>query len=162
MPFPVDQKALMAAGYSYSTWQRCPVCSLDIEVWTSPGKRIIQMDPMPGFQSPAIRHFETCNNLTNPVAPPPVVPVPQPSPEPQTPHSGSPGVTVAMHGVTDPNHQLIAVGWFSGTLVCQWAKGKGQHTGVPENIFITIRRVPFAYSYYQKTIKGKYPYTKLN
>jgi hypothetical protein len=61
MHFPSDQKALLAAGYSYSTWQRCPVCSLDIEVWISPGKRIIQMDPMPGFQSPAVRHYETCN-----------------------------------------------------------------------------------------------------
>ena len=28
-------------------------------------------------------------------------------------------------------------------------------------MFLTLRRVPYAYSYYQKTIKGKFPYTKL-
>ena len=63
--------------------------------------------------------------------------------------------------MNDPNHQLIAVGWDDGILVCQWAKGKGQHTGVPEDLYLKLRRVPFAYRQYIATIKGKYPYTKL-
>ena len=66
-----------------------------------------------------------------------------------------------MHGVTDPNHQLIAVGWENGTLRCRWRKGEGEHTGVPEDLFLKLRRVPFAYRQYNSTIKGKFPYTKI-
>ncbi len=61
MAFPSTQSELFAVGYSYSTWQKCPACELEVEVWQTPGKRTIQMDPMPGLQSPAIRHYETCN-----------------------------------------------------------------------------------------------------
>jgi hypothetical protein len=68
-----------------------------------------------------------------------------------------------MYGVNDPNHQLLAVGYdpVDCVLVCQWAKGKGKHTGVPEDLYLKLRRVPFAYRQYISTIKGKYPYTKV-
>ena len=66
-----------------------------------------------------------------------------------------------MHGVTDPNHQLIAVGWEEGTLRCRWRKGEGEHTGVPEDLFLKLRRVPFAYRQYKATIQWKFPYTKI-
>jgi hypothetical protein len=71
---------------------------------------------------------------------------------------------IKLYGVTDPNHQLLAVGYepVSGTLVCQFAKGKGQYAGVPEDEYLKLRKVPFAYHILTTNIKGKYPYTKLN
>lgn len=68
-----------------------------------------------------------------------------------------------MFGVRDPNGQILAVGYepVNGILRIRWKKGEGEHSGVPEKVFVSIRKVPFAYSYYQKTVKGKYPYTKI-
>lgn len=68
-----------------------------------------------------------------------------------------------MHGVRDPNHQLLAVGYepIDGVLRVQWRKGEGEHRGVPEDLYLKLRRVPFAYRQYQATIKGKFPYTKI-
>lgn len=68
-----------------------------------------------------------------------------------------------MYGVNDPNHQLLAVGYepTGGILRCRWSKGWGEHSGVPEKVFVLIRRVPYAYGYYQKSVKGRYPYKKI-
>jgi Zn-finger nucleic acid-binding protein len=63
--FPATQEELFKAGYSYSEWERCPACTLDVEVWLSPGKREIIMEPMPGIKSPATRHYETCQPKEN-------------------------------------------------------------------------------------------------
>lgn len=60
MPFPVNQEALFAAGYEYARWEKCSACTLDVEVWSTPGKREIIMEPMPGFKSLAVRHYEMC------------------------------------------------------------------------------------------------------
>lgn len=67
------------------------------------------------------------------------------------------------YGVTDPNGQLLAVSYEpeGGLLGVRWKKGEGVHSEVPEEIFVTIRRVPFAYSYYQNKVKGQYPYRKV-
>jgi len=69
-----------------------------------------------------------------------------------------------MYGVRDPNGQLLAVGYepVGGVLRVRWKKGEGENRGVPENVFVSIRKVPFAYAYYQKVVKGKYPYTKID
>lgn len=162
MPFPANLEQLEAAGYVFARSEECPVCREPVEIFTTPGKREIAMDPMCCLNRPAGRHYETCNNRTNTVAPPPVVPVPQPSPEPQTPHSGAAGATVAMHGVTDPNHQLIAVGWSDGTLVCQFKTAKWSYAGVPEAEYLKMRKNPFAYRIFTTNIKGKFTATKLN
>lgn len=66
-----------------------------------------------------------------------------------------------MYGVTDPNHQLLAVGWEDGLLAVQWKKGQGEHRGVPEDVYLKLRRARFAYRQYQLTVKGKFPYTKV-
>jgi hypothetical protein len=68
-----------------------------------------------------------------------------------------------MHPVRDPNHQLLAVGYepVGGLLRCRWGKGEGEYAGVPENVFVSIRKVPYAYGYLQKVVRGKYPYTKI-
>jgi hypothetical protein len=60
MPFPSNQSALLAAGYEYARWEKCGTCQLPCEVWTTPGKREIFMDPMPSHETPSVRHYETC------------------------------------------------------------------------------------------------------
>jgi hypothetical protein len=155
MPFPTNQEALFAAGYEYLKWERCPVCTLDVEVWTAPGDYEIVMDPMPGFKSLAVRHCVTCKTREAP----PVAVVPKPSPEPER------APDVAMHGVTDPNHQLIAVGYdpVTGTLVCQFKTAKWSYgPGVPEAEFMKLRHSPFAYRIFTCNIKGKFTATKLS
>lgn len=61
MPFPSDLEALLAAGYVFLRGETCPVCQQLVEVFATPGKREIVMDPMPLLPRPAIRHYETCN-----------------------------------------------------------------------------------------------------
>ena len=147
MAFPMNQESMFSSGYEYLKWERCPVCTLDVEVWTAPGDYEITMDPMPGFKSLAVRHCVTCKPCTT-------------TPEPES----AQGADVSMYGVTDPNHQLIAVGYepVAGILVCQFKTAKWSYLGVPENEFLKLRKVPFAYRIFTTNIKGKYPATKLS
>jgi hypothetical protein len=141
MPFPATQEALFTAGYSYLKWERCPACTLDVEVWTTPGKRTIQMEPMPGISSPAVRHYEQCN-----IAPKQPV-------EPQT---------IKLYGVTDKN--MIAAGWLGGTLAIQFRYGKYHYANVAEDVFQKIRNNPFPNSLFVKLVKNHpelYPCTKV-
>ena len=68
-----------------------------------------------------------------------------------------------MHSVNDKNLQLLGVGYepVDGILRCRWRKGYGEHRGVPEDVFLKLIRVPFAYNYYTKVVKNKYPYTRI-
>ena len=62
---------------------------------------------------PAVRHYETCKP-------------PNPTPEAQRPQEQAVAPRqIAMYGVTDPNKQLLAVGWDDGVLVCQWCQIEG-------------------------------------
>ena len=151
MPFPSTQDEMFKAGYEYSTWQKCPACSLDVEVWTTPGKRTILMDPMPGFQSLAVRHLQTCRPVASPKT--------QQAPAPPSEAQG-----IKMYGVNDPNHQLLSVGYetVDGVLVCQFKTAKWSYAGVPEAEFLKLKKVPFAYRIFTTNIKGKYPATKLS
>jgi hypothetical protein len=162
MGFPSNLEELQATGYVFHRTEPCLICKNNVEIFTTPGMREISMNQMYLLTSPAVRHYETCNTHTNPVEPPPVVDVPKTSLEPQQTQGGAEIDGIPMFGVTDPNRQLLSVGWSDGTLVCQWGKGKGYHTGVPEDLYMKLRRVPFAYRQYNATIKGKYPYTKLS
>ena|ERR1019366_709064 len=139
MPFPINQEELFAAGYSYARWERCPVCTLDVEVWNSPGKREIAMEPMPSFKTPAVRHYESCTPT----------------------QAAARLIDIRMYGVTDPNHQLLAVGWSEGILACQFSTAKWNYRDVPEEKYLSIRKVPYAYSYFTKQIKGQYPGMKV-
>ena len=168
MPFPSILEEFLAAGYEFIRPERypdpdtCPVCGDAVENFTTPGKREISMNPMCNLLAPAVRHFLTCNTRTNPVDAPPVVSAPKPSPEPNQSQASAGIDGIPMFGVSDKNHQLLSVGWREGILVCQWGKGRGYHTGIPEDLYIKLRRVPFAYRQYNSTIKGKYPYIKLS
>ncbi len=167
MPFPSNLEEFLAAGYEFIRPERypdpdtCPVCGDAVENFTTPGQREISMNPMCHMLAPAVRHVLTCNTRTNPVDAPPVASAPNPSLEPQQ-AQGAAGIDgISMFGVTDPNHQLLSAGWREGILVCQFAKGKGFYSGVPEVEFHKLRKVPFAYRILSTNIKGKYPYTKL-
>ena len=61
MPFPANLEALQAAGYVYSHWKVCSECGEGVEVWKTPGKRELAMQPMIELLRPAIRHYERCN-----------------------------------------------------------------------------------------------------
>ena len=162
MPFPINLESLLAAGYTFLRCETCPACREPVEVFASPGKRELAIDPMHQLLGPAVRHYETCNNRTNPVKPSLVVATVEPPPEPpQAPVPPPVLPQIKMYGVTDPNHQLLSAGWSDGTLVCQFAKGKGQYAGVPEDEYLKLRRARFAYRQLHTNIKGKYPYTKL-
>jgi hypothetical protein len=162
MPFPINLESLIAAGYVFLRCETCPACREPVEVFTSPGKRELAIDPMRQLLGPAVRHYLSCNNRTNPVKPSPVVATVEPPPEPpQAPVPPPVLPQIKMYGVTDPNHQLLSAGWSDGTLVCQFAKGKGQYAGVPEDEYLKLRRARFAYRQLHTNIKGKYPYTKL-
>ena len=151
MPFPINLESLLAAGYVFLRSETCPACQEPVEVFTTPGKRELAMQPMCELLRPAVRHYETCKPSI-------------PTPEAQKPQEqAAVPRQIAMYAVTDPNRQLLSVGWDDGVLVCQWAKDKkGQHTGVPEDLYLKLRRVPFAYRQYIATIKGKFPYEKLS
>ena len=66
-----------------------------------------------------------------------------------------------MYGVNDPNHQLLAVGWQDGTLVCQFKTAKWSYAGVPEAEFLKLKKVPYAYRIFTTNIKGRYRDTKV-
>ena len=188
MPFPLDLESLLAAGYTFARSEICPVCQEAVEVFTTPGKREIALNPMCELLRPAVRHYETCNITPKQEAAngstgndvqdaqgrdsdggpscdsPRHLPVGRGHDQGVIPAGGrdAQGAGIKIYGVTDPNKQLIAVGWDDGVLVCQWSKSKGQHTGVPEDLYLKLRRVPFAYRQYIATIKGKVPYEKLS
>jgi hypothetical protein len=149
MPFPINLESLLAAGYVFLRSETCPACREPVEVFTTPGKREIALNPMCELLRPAVRHYETCKPSI-------------PTPEAQKPQEqAAVPRQIAMYAVTDPNHQLLSAGWSDGTLVCQFAKGKGQYAGVPEDEYLKLRRARFAYRQLHTNIKGKYPYTKL-
>ena len=149
MPFPLDLESLLAAGYTFARSEICPVCQEAVEVFTTPGKREIALNPMCELLRPAVRHYETCKPSI-------------PTPEAQKPQEqAAVPRQIAMYGVTDPNKQLIAVGWDDGVLVCQFKTAKWSYAGVPEAEFVKLRRVPYAYRIFTANIKGKYPATKM-
>lgn len=248
MPFPLNLEEMEHSGYTFLRSESCPECLENVEVFLTPGKREIVMNPMCELLRPAVRHLQVCKPIPaskelllkagyaliermncprcqravdmydtpsgasiilNPMMGGdwPVVPhkcniAPKQGRkddsdsnvrsemrgvrhEGKTPSGGVPGNAILqqvlhaddtrkgehprdaenpqikLQGVRDPNYQLLAVGWQDGTLVCQWKKGKGFHSDVPEDLYLKLLRVPFAYRQYQQTIKGKFPYIKL-
>lgn len=60
MPFPKDLESLLEVGYEYLRWETCALCGLDVEVYLTPGKRELAMQPMIELLRPAIRHYIRC------------------------------------------------------------------------------------------------------
>lgn len=131
MPFPINLEALEAAGYVYSHWQVCPECGEGVEVWKTPGKRELAMQPMCEALRPAIRHYLTCAPKQE---------------EPKAPQK------IKLYGVTDKN--MIAVGWLDGTLAIQFRHGRYHYAGVPEDVFAKIRNNPFPNNMFVKLVKN--------
>ncbi len=187
MPFPLDLESLLAAGYTFARSEICPVCQEAVEVFTTPGKREIALNPMCELLRPAVRHYETCNSAPKQEAAngstgndvqdaqgrdsdggpsgdsPRHLPVGRGHDQGVIPAGGrdAQGAGIKIYGVTDPNKQLIAVGWDDGVLVCQFKTAKWSYAGVPEAEFVKLRRVPYAYRIFTTNIKGKYPATKM-
>jgi hypothetical protein len=140
---------MFSSGYDYARWEHCAACGETVELYTTPGGRTIAMEPMCSRESPAVRHYLVCKPAN-------------PTPEEQKPQEQAVAPQqIAMYGVNDPNHQLIAVGWDDGVLVCQFKTAKWGYAGVPEAEFVKLKRVPYAYRIFISNIKGKYPATKL-
>ena len=58
---------------------------------------------------------------------------------------------------------IVSAGYdpVDGILAVQFAKsGLYRFKGVPENIWVSLRRVPFPDKYFTQTVKGKYPVEK--
>jgi hypothetical protein len=184
MPFPATQEALFTAGYSYLKWDRCPVCTLDVEVWNTPGKRTIAMEPMPGISSPAVRHYEQCNiapkqeeingrgNLQD-VAGRDSNDITAGSLRMRSDgflgtnrrHEGGHKQTGIPMGGRDAqgsgiklygvtDKNMIAAGWLGGTLAIQFRYGKYHYANVAEDVFQKIRNNPFPNSLFVKLVKN--------
>ena len=183
MPFPINLESLLAAGYVFLRSETCPACREPVEVFTTPGKREIALNPMCELLRPAVRHYETCN-----IAPK------------QEAANGSTGNDVQDAQGRDsdggptaisapavgrghaprayrwrtrcsrrgnqalrshrPNKQLIAVGWDDGVLVCQFKTAKWSYAGVPEAEFVKLRRVPTPIASLPPTSRGNIPQPK--
>ena len=68
-----------------------------------------------------------------------------------------------MRPLRDKNRQLLAAGYepVDGILRLQWKSGLGEHSGVPEEKYLKLCRALYPYRQYQLTIKGQYPYRKI-
>ncbi len=60
MPFPINLESLLAAGYVFLRSETCPACQEPVEVFTTPGKRELAMQPMCELLRPAVRHYLVC------------------------------------------------------------------------------------------------------
>ena len=150
MPFPLDLESLLAAGYTFARSEICPVCQEAVEVFTTPGKREIALNPMCELLRPAVRHYEVCKP-------------PNPTPEAQKPQEQAVAPQqIKLYGVTDKN--MIACGWQDGTLAIQFRYGLYHYANVSENVFVTLRRVPYPNNYFTKVVKNHpelYPCAKM-
>jgi len=61
MPFPINLESLLAAGYTFLRCETCHACREPVEVFASPGKREIALNPMCELLRPSVRHYETCD-----------------------------------------------------------------------------------------------------
>ena len=188
MPFPATLAAMFSSGYDYARWEHCAVCGEAVELYTTPGKREIAMEPMCSRESPAVRHYEVCKpkEAQDGSTRTDIQDAQRRDSDSGTDgnhqsgrlgrrdecdallqgrihdsgrDAGSAGIELA--AVTDPNKQLLAVGWDDGVLVCQFKTAKWSYAGVPEAEFVKLRRVPYAYRIFTTNIKGKYPATKM-
>lgn len=168
MPFPPDSESLLAAGYKFLRSETCSQCREMIEIFSTPGGREIVMDPMGLELSPAVPHWKTCGvqYCTNGNEGSAEAGQSKPSQPVQQGQEGAKESTQGafkMYAVNDPNHQLLAVGYepVDGILRCRFPKAYYDYRGVPEDKFESLKKVPYAYSYFTKTIKGKFPATKV-
>jgi hypothetical protein len=191
MPFPLDLESLLAAGYTFARSEICPVCQEAVEVFTTPGKREIALNPMCELLRPAVRHYETCNVTPKQEATNGSTGNDVQDAQGRDSDGGShidpgldagsnralPGDSAAMllagrrdaqsagiklYGVTDKN--MIACGWLDGVLAIQFRYGLYHYANVPENVFVTLRKNPYPNSYFSKVVKSKpdlYPCRKV-
>lgn len=146
MPFPTDLEAFEATGYTFNRAEICPVCGEDVQVFITPGKREITMNPIGLLSSPAVQHYNTCS----------------PSIKEEN-QSALPPIT--MVSVRDKN--ITHCGWRDGTLEVWFNYGRYQYANVPQDIFVKITnpKQPYPNNIFTQLVKKHgelYPYTKLS
>jgi hypothetical protein len=183
MPFPLDLESLLAAGYTFARSEICPVCQEAVEVFTTPGKREIALNPMCELLRPAVRHYETCNvtpkqEATNGSTGNDVQDAQgrdsDRSAQVYSEHAGREvreadndasvqrGLPVGRRDAQGAGIKLygvtdknmIACGWQDGTLAIQFRYGLYHYANVPENVFVTLRRNPYPNNYFTKVVKN--------
>ncbi len=63
MPFPLNLEEMEHSGYTFLRSESCPECLENVEVFLTPGKREIVMNPMCEALRPAVRHLEVCKPI---------------------------------------------------------------------------------------------------
>jgi hypothetical protein len=61
MPFPANLEEMYRAGYKFERTEPCPVCSVPVDIFKTPGGREIAMQRTFEIDVPAVRHYEVCN-----------------------------------------------------------------------------------------------------
>jgi hypothetical protein len=64
MPFPKTRAEMEDSGYKFDRNEVCRGCHQRMEMWATPARKRIPMDPMPESSSPAVSHFATCPNAS--------------------------------------------------------------------------------------------------
>jgi len=183
MPFPANLESLQAAGYVYSHWQVCPECGEGTEVWSTPGKRELAMQPMCELLRPAIRHYERCNiapkqeeqsvHLRNEASGRTSEPTGPDSDGGTDGNLGRPGGTDSSghseHGVPDGrlhaqgsgiklygirDKNMMAVGWQDGTLKVAFRFGTYLYANVAEDAYLKIKANPYPNALFVKLVKN--------
>ncbi len=163
---PASRELLGKAGWKYQHRGECYECKRATELWFDPEGEPVRFECMMGDDWPTVLHkcrVRDCTEAKNEPEEPkrPITP-----PESQQSHGGpSEGQHGAfkMYGVNDPNHQLIAVGYdpVDQVLRCRFQKAEYDYRGVPEDLYLKLRKVPWAYRQFRSTIKDKFPAKKV-
>lgn len=166
-PMPASKADLAKQGWKFQARTECFECKRAVESWLDRQGEPVKLECMMGDDWPVVLHkCRLVQSRTEVKNEPHEQELPNTSTEVQRGQEGAilgQQQAFKMYGVTDPNHQLLAVGYepVDGILRCQWAKGLGEHRGVPEDVYMKLRTARFAYRQYQLTVKGKFPYTKV-
>ena len=164
---PKMKDGLQGAGYSFLGRVLCGQCKLATDLYSHNGDQIA-FAPMMDDTWPVVIH--ECKSVQSRTTEKqeaqtsgPIVPPPEHQHE-QDGGKESQQQAFKMYGVNDPNGQLVAVGYdpVDGILRCQFKTALWSYKGVPEDKYHSLRKVPFAYSYFTKVIKSKFPAEKVS
>lgn len=166
-PMPASKADLAKQGWKFQARTECFECKRAVESWMDRQGEPVKLECMMGDDWPVVLHrcrlvqsrtdeFKASEATRQPVTPS----VPQ-TPVLEAPEGRNEGFK--MYGVSDPNHQLLAVGYepVDRILRCRFQKAEYDYRGVPEDLYLKLRRVPFAYRQFRSTIKDKFSAKKV-
>jgi hypothetical protein len=161
---PQSRAALEHNGWKMEGRVTCEKCKRAVEEWVSAkGVRFTYQPMMDGNWS-VVEHGPVCGKSSvishRVTGESERAETSKPSPEPSEGRQS----TFKMYGVTDPNGQLIAVGYdaTAGVLRCQFKTALWSYATVPEDVYMKLRSARFAYRQFTLTVKSKFPATKIS